>query len=286
MRYYVVIPIYNEQKYIQKTLDSLLKQRLLAGKIVLVDDNSTDNSAIIISEYVAKYDFIELVYNSSEAIHLPGSKVIKAFNKGLESLDDNYNFIVKLDGDLILPDHYFEQIAVLFQANPKVGMAGGRAYIEKNNQWILESLTDDDHIRGAFKSYRKECFLDIGKLKSEMGWDTVDELLARYYGWEVAVDKSLQVKHLKPTGNLYDSTSRYKQGEAFYRLGYGFLITLLAAIKLALKKGKPLLFIDYIHGYYKANKQQKPLLVTAEQAQFIRNYRWKKIRIKLGLSKG
>ncbi len=255
MRYYVVIPIYNEQKYIQKTLDSLLKQTLLAEKIVLVDDNSTDNSAIIISEYVAKYDFIELVYNSSEAIHLPGSKVIKAFNKGLESLDDNYNFIVKLDGDLILPDHYFEQIAALFQANPKVGMAGGRAYIEKNNLWIL-------------------------------GWDTVDELLARYYGWEVAVDKSLQVKHLKPTGNLYDSTSRYKQGEAFYRLGYGLLITLLAAIKLALKKGKPLLFIDYIHGYYKAKKQQKPLLVTAEQAQFIRNYRWKKISIKLRLSKG
>jgi glycosyltransferase involved in cell wall biosynthesis len=286
MRYYVVIPVYNEQEYIRKTLDSLIKQRLVAQKIVVVDDNSTDNTAEIIREYTAKHEFVELIYNHSEAIHLPGSKVIKAFNKGLAILDDNYDFIVKLDGDLILPNNYFEQIAGMFQANPKVGMAGGRAYIQKNDQWILESLTDDDHIRGAFKSYRKECFLEIGKLKTEMGWDTLDELLARYYGWGIIVNKSLQVKHLKTTGNLYDSTSRYKQGEAFYRLGYGFLITFLASIKLALKKRKPLLFIDYIHGYFKAKKEQKSLLVTAKQAKFIRQYRWKKIRTKLWFSKG
>ncbi|HUH52137.1 MAG TPA: glycosyltransferase family A protein [Flavobacterium sp.] len=286
MRYYVIIPVYNEQDHIIKMLDSLLSQSLLAEKVVIVDDNSTDNSARIIKEYIARYDFIELVYNASEAIHLPGSKVIKAFNKGLEVLDDNYDFIVKLDGDLILPTNYFEQIAAVFQANPKVGMAGGRAYIEKNDQLILESLTDDDHIRGAFKSYRKACFLEIGKLKADMGWDTVDELLARYYGWEIAVDKSLQVKHLKPTGNQYNSASRYKQGEAFYSLGYGAVITVLASMKLAFKKGKPLLCIDYIKGYYKAKKAHKPLLVTAEQAKFIRNYRWKKIKAKLRLSKG
>lgn len=285
MRYYVVIPVYNEQENIRKTLDSILKQRLLPQKVVVVDDNSTDSTAEIIKEYTVKHDYIKLVYNPSEAIHLPGSKVIKAFNKGLTTLDDNYDFIVKLDGDLILPENYFEQIAALFQANPKVGMAGGRAYIEKNNQWILESLTDDDHIRGAFKSYRKECFLEIGKLKTDMGWDTVDELLARYYGWQIIVDKSLQVKHLKPTGNLYDTSSRHKQGEAFYRLGYGNVITVLAAIKLALKKGKPPLCIDYIQGFCKAKNENKPLLVTAEQAKFIRNYRWKKIRTKLGISK-
>ena len=37
-------------------------------------------------------------------------------------------------------------------------MAGGFAYIEKYGIWILENLTDKDHIRGAFKAYRKECF--------------------------------------------------------------------------------------------------------------------------------
>src|SRR5690554_2762590 len=224
MNYYIIIPAYNEQKNIGLTLDSILKQTFLPQKVVVVNDNSTDNTDGIVKEFTEKYNFISLVNTNSTQIHLPGSKVINAFNQGLEVLDENYDFIVKLDADLILPENYFERIAQIFSENPKVGMAGGRAFIEKDGDWILESLTDNDHIRGAFKSYRKECFLEIGKLKTEMGWDTVDELLSRYFGWGIIVNKSLQVKHLKTTGNLYDSTSRYKQGEAFYRLGYGFLI--------------------------------------------------------------
>ena len=281
MNYYIIIPAYNEEKNISLTLDSVLKQSLLPQKVVIVNDNSTDTTAEIIKEFTKKHNFISLVNTDSEQIHLPGSKVIKAFNRGLETLDENYDFIVKLDADLILPENYFERIARIFSENPKVGMAGGRAFIEKDGKWILESLTDDDHIRGAFKSYRKECFLQIGKLKSEMGWDTVDELLARYYGWEISVDKFLEVKHLKPTGSEYNQKSRYKQGEAFYRLGYGFWITLLASLKLAVKKKKPLLFVDYLNGFFKAKKSKKTLLVNSEQAKFIRNYRWKKIKSKL-----
>lgn len=280
MNYYVVIPAYNEEKNINLTLESLLKQTVLPQRIVVVNDNSTDKTKEIVQSYSEKYSFIQFVDTDAEQIHLPGSKVIKAFNKGLETLDDEFDFIVKSDADLIYPENYFERIIQIFSENAKVGMAGGRAFIEKEGKWILESLTDDDHIRGAFKSYRKECFLQIGKLKTEMGWDTVDELLSKYYNWEVVVDKSLEVKHLKPTGSVYDKSSRYKQGEAFYRLGYGFLITFLASVKLALKKNKPLLFVDYLKGFFKAKKGKKTLLVNSEQAKFIRNYRWKKIKNK------
>ncbi len=280
MNYYVIIPAYNEEKNIGLTLDSLLKQTILPEKVVVVNDNSTDATAEIIKSFSDKYDFIQLVNTSSDQIHLPGSKVIKAFNKGLEALDDNYNFIVKLDADLIVPKDYFERIIDIFTQNPKAGMAGGRAFIKKNGKWVLENLTDDDHIRGAFKAYRKECFLQIGKLKVQMGWDTVDELLARYYDWEIIVDKSLEVKHLKPTGSSYNKKSRHKQGEAFYSLGYGFWITFLASLKLAFRKKKPLLFIDYLNGFFKAKRNKTSLLVTANQAKFIRGFRWRKIRSK------
>jgi len=91
----------------------------------------------------------------------------------------------------------------------------------------------------------------------------------------------LQVKHLKPTGANYNKASRYKQGEAFYRLGYGFIITAIASLKLAMRKGKPLLFLDYLKGFWKAKSEHQPLLVTQEQAKFIRNYRWKKMKEKL-----
>jgi glycosyltransferase involved in cell wall biosynthesis len=279
--FYIVIPSHNEEDFIALTLQSLIEQTVLPNKIVVVNDNSTDKTAAIVLEFAAKYSFISLVNKTSDAIHLPGSKVIQAFQKGLETLDSDYDFIVKADADLIFPTNYFETIIKHFKSDEKIGMVGGFAYIEKNGEFILENLTDKDHIRGAFKAYRKETFRQIGGLKPAMGWDTVDELLCKFYGWKVVTDTSLIVKHLKPTGANYNKTARYKQGEAFYSLGYGFWITAIASAKLAMMKKKPLLFLDYIKGFWKAKSAKKTLLVSQEQAKFIRNYRIQKMKQKL-----
>ncbi|MFV8322753.1 glycosyltransferase family 2 protein [Flavobacterium sp. LB3P21] len=281
MNYYIVIPAHNEEAFIALTLDSLISQTVLPKKVVIVNDNSTDKTAEIVTAYAKENPFISLVNKTSRAIHLPGSKVIQAFHKGFETLDDEYDVIVKLDADLILPNNYFETILNIFEKDATIGMAGGFAYIEKNGEWILENLTDKDHIRGAFKAYRKACFQQLGNLKPAMGWDTVDELLSKFYGWKVVTDASLIVKHLKPTGANYNKTARYKQGEAFYTLGYGFLITSIASAKLAMMKKKPLLFLDYIKGFWKAKAAKTPLLVTTEQAKFIRKYRLKKMKEKI-----
>lgn len=281
MKICCVIPTYNEEAFIGKTLASIASQTYLPKQVVVVNDNSTDDTQQIIDEYVVKHPWISSIYNSSENKHFPGSKVIRAFEKGFETLNNTFDVIIKLDADLILPNNYFERIVDVFKSDAKIGMAGGFAYIEKNEEWILENLTDKDHIRGAFKAYRKECFEQIGGLKPAMGWDTVDELLCKYYHWKVVTLPDLKVKHLKPTGATYDQSARYKQGEAFYTLGYGFLITTIAGLKLALRKGKPLLFIDYLKGFFKAKQAKTPLLVTKEQAEFIRKYRWKKIREKV-----
>lgn len=281
MNYYIVIPAHNEEAFISLTLQSLISQTVLPKKVVVVNDNSTDKTAEIVTAFAKENPFITLVNKTSSVIHLPGSKVIQAFHKGFETLDQEYDVIVKLDADLILPNNYFETILNIFEKDATIGMAGGFAYIEKKGEWILENLTDKDHIRGAFKAYRKACFQQIGNLKPAMGWDTVDELLSKFYGWKVVTDTSLIVKHLKPTGANYNKTARYKQGEAFYTLGYGFLITAIASAKLAMMKKKPLLFLDYIKGFWKAKSAKKPLLVTAEQAKFIRSYRIKKMKEKL-----
>ncbi|CAN1533995.1 WcaA Glycosyltransferases involved in cell wall biogenesis [Flavobacteriaceae bacterium] len=281
MKYYIIIPAHNEADFIALTLNSIVSQTLLPSKVVVVNDNSTDETASIVTEFSNAHNYISLVNKTSEAIHLPGSKVIQAFHKGFETIDADYDIIVKLDADLILPDNYFETIITHFKKDNKIGMVGGFADIEKNGQWILENLTDKDHIRGAFKAYRKECFLQIGNLKPAMGWDTVDELLCKFYGWKVITDADLKVKHLKPTGANYNKTARFKQGEAFYSLGYGFVITAIASAKLAIMKRKPLLFFDYIQGFWKAKLSKKQLLVSDEQAKFIRNYRWNKMKEKL-----
>jgi len=281
MHYYIVIPTHNEEAFIALTLQSLVEQTVLPKKIVVVNDNSTDKTVEIVTSFVSKFPFITLVNKTSDAIHLPGSKVIQAFQKGLETLDENYDIMVKADADLIFPNHYFETIIKHFKSDDAIGMVGGFAYIEKEGTFILENLTDKDHIRGAFKAYRKKTFKQIGGLKPAMGWDTVDELLCKFYHWKVVTDATLKVKHLKPTGANYNKTARYKQGEAFYSLGYGFLITAIASAKLAMMKRKPLLFFDYIKGFWKAKRAKKPLLVTEEQAEFIRKYRLKKMKEKL-----
>jgi len=281
MKYYLIIPAHNEADFIALTLKSIVSQTVAPTKVVVVNDNSTDETAAIVEGFIKQHSYISLINKTSEAIHMPGSKVIQAFHKGFETLDSQYDIIVKLDADLILPDNYFEIILDHFKRDSKIGMVGGFAYIEKNSEWILENLTDKDHIRGAFKAYRKECFLQIGNLKPAMGWDTVDELLCKFYGWRVVTDSNLKDKHLKPTGANYNKTARFKQGEAFYTLGYGFFITAIASVKLAFLKGKPLLFFDYIQGFWRAKLNHKPLLVTKEQAKFIRNYRWKKMKDKV-----
>ena len=165
-----------------------------------------------------------------------------------------------------------------WRINSKLGLAAGFCYIENNGAWVLENLTRKDHIRGALKAYRKDCFLEIGKLKKSMGWDTVDELLAKYYGWQILTDETLKVKHLKPTGANYNKASKYLQGEAMYKMRYGFVITLASALKLAFRKKSYSLFLDYMNGYFKAKKNRSNFLVTDDQGVFIRKLRWQGIK--------
>lgn len=283
MKYVVIIPAYNEAQYIRNTLESIAVQSILPNLVIVVNDNSTDETSAIVKQFSQHYSWLYSVNKDSQQIHLPGSKVIQAFNFGLNSIKDldDFDIIVKLDADLVLPKEYFEEVLNEFYQNKQVGMVGGVAVIKKNNQWIVENLTDKDHIRGAFKAYRKDCFNQIGGLRPAMGWDTVDELLCRYYNWQIIVRQDLQIKHLKPTGAKYDKTARYKQGEAFYSLHYGFLLTIIASAKLAFMKKRPLLLLDYLIGFLKAKQQKKPYLVNSQQGAFIRKFRWQKIKSKL-----
>ncbi|MDP2688411.1 MAG: glycosyltransferase family 2 protein [Aequorivita sp.] len=283
MDFYIVIPAHNEEAFIGGTLQSIVEQTLLPKRVVVVNDASTDDTQHIIDKFSEKYHFIESIFHNTEALHEPGSKVINAFYKGLETLDEDYDIICKFDADLIFPKNYLEKIVEHFQNNPTYGMVGGFCTIEKNGNWVVENLTNKDHIRGALKAYRKKCFQQIGGLKTSMGWDTVDELLAQYHGWQLKTDELLHVKHLKPTGGNYSKNSKYKQGEAFYRMRYGLWLTFIASAKLAFKKNSFQFFIDSMVGYFKAKKGGTVFIVSAAEGKYIRDLRWKNIRKKFGV---
>ncbi|GIZ15007.1 glycosyltransferase family 2 protein [Capnocytophaga catalasegens] len=281
MKIGIVIPAHNEAENLSLMLNSLLEQTYQAHQIVIVDDNSTDATFLIASKYTEQYPQIQVFRRNSDIYRLPGAKVVQTFNDGLSKLAQ-VDLICKFDADLIFPDNYLETIVLHFRNNPKLGMCGGFCSIKKDSgKWEIEDLTDKNHLRGAIKSYRNECFEAIGDLKEAMGWDTVDELLARYYGWEVKTDTSLLVKHLRPTGAEYSEKAQYLQGEMFYRLRYGFWISLFASLKLAFKKRSITLLDNYLQGYFKAKKEKQSFIVTHEQGVWIRKYRWENIFQKI-----
>ena len=279
LRFGIIIPAHNEGDILAQTLDSLLGQTLPAHSIVVIDDNSTDHTAVILADYCKRFPQVKTLYRSSSVQRLPGAKIVQAFNAGLPLVGE-VDIICKYDADLIFPPNYLETLQAYYFQNSQLGMCGGICSIEKDGKWLKESLTNKNHLRGALKSYRKECFEAIGGLKEAMGWDTVDELLAQYHGWELLVVEDLVVKHLRPTASRYNPQVQYMQGGMFYRLRYGGVLSFLASAKLAYKKRSLRLFWDYMKGYFKAKKEKQPFLITSEEGKWIRAYRWRYIKRK------
>lgn len=274
MKFYIIIPAHNEEKTIGTTINSLVNQTILPKKLVVVNDNSVDNTGTIVSSYCKRYKWIKKINSTSSSEHLPGSKIINAFYKGYEALDEDYDIICKFDADLAFNSNYLEKIEKHFKSNHKLGLVGGVCVIKKEQTWVPEGRARGDHIRGALKAYRKECFVEIGKIKKSIGWDTIDEFLAQYYSWEILTDTSLKVKHLRATGHGYSPGAEQLQGVATYRTRLGIILTLIVAIKAAIKAKRFLLIKRFLSGYFMAKTKKLSFLVDKDQGKFIRAKRW------------
>ncbi len=285
VRVYIVMPVHNEEAVLEKSLESLVKQDRCPDQLVVVDDNSTDNSFEIIERYAGNHEWIKSVKLKSGPGHLPGEKVIKAFQAGFEQLDNNFELVCKFDADIVFPSDYLRKLVEEFNRNPKLGVSGGLPMIEINGEWVFEDIASVNHVRGPVKAYRKQCFEAIDGLKASIGWDTIDVLLARFNGWEVKTIPGLYVKHLKPTGKTYSRSARLLQGKALYRMRYGWVISLLALAKGAVKRRQFQFFVNGIQGYWNAWAGNDSFLVSGAEGKFIRSYRWKNILNKFGFRK-
>ena len=282
MKVCIVIPAHNEGQFLTGCLESICLQTLAPKRVIVVNDHSSDNTYEIAQGFAEKHSFIRAINHRSSSLHMPGSKVVKAFNYGLEQLDQAYDILLKLDADILLPENYLECICTHFKDNPKLGICGGFAYEQdREGQWILNHPMDKTHIRGAFKAYSEACFTAMGGLRVAMGWDTVDELLAQYHGFELKTEEHLAVKHLRPIGAAYNKKAKLLQGKAMYGMRYGVLITLIAALKMAVKQKRFNAFFHHMGGFFEAKKENAPFIVNHEEGVFIRRLRWKNMRSKI-----
>ncbi len=276
----IVIPAHNEAAYLKDCLDSFVGQTHLPNEVIVVDDNSSDDTFAIAQNFAQEFPWIKVLQRMSADEHIPGKKVVDTFNFGLQHTAE-FDLIGKFDADIILPPHYFESMVNLFQANWKLGMCSGLLFVQKGRDWVYENIADKTHIRGPIKLYHKACFNRIGGLRPGVGWDTVDTLLAKYHGFDTQTVPELKVKHLRPTGHGYSSKNYQAKGIALYKMRYGIVLTKVAALKMALLAKSPRLYFQTIFGFLKAWFQQSTFYVSKEEGKFIRSYRWKGIWSKI-----
>ncbi len=94
----VIIPVYNVEQYLRKCLDSVIGQTYNNLDIILVDDGSSDGSAVICDEYAQKDDRITV-------IHKQNGGVSSARNAALNIIKGDYVCFVDAD-DYILPEMF------------------------------------------------------------------------------------------------------------------------------------------------------------------------------------
>lgn len=99
----IIIKVYNEEEYIQESLESIIKQITDTEEVLVIDDGSTDNSKIIIDDVIRRYPDSNIRYYYKENGG-PGS----VCNYGIQKSTKEYIYIV--DGDDILPENTIASI--------------------------------------------------------------------------------------------------------------------------------------------------------------------------------
>ena len=275
MQICIIIPAHNEAQYICDCLYSFVHQTQPPEQLIVVDDNSNDATFELAVGFAKDHPWIKVVKHQSSTEHLPGEKVIRAFNFGLELTSNDYDLIGKFDADIVLPSNYFQQMRNHFKANGVLGMCSGLLYVEKKSQWIYENIANKSHVRGPIKLYYRQVFELMGGLRLGVGWDTVDTLLCQYHDFEIKTDESLIVKHLRPTGHGYTKKNYRSKGEALYKMRYGLPLAKLALLKMAWQTKNPKLYLQGIFGYLSASTNNLAQFVNPTEGKFIRKLRWK-----------
>ena len=286
MKFLIIIPTHNEEENILFCLKSLENQTFKDFKIVVVNDGSTDKTQQIVEDFfkTSSFHLPSSIINLEKSTHEPGAKVVRTFNKGLETQNlDEFDIICKFDADLIFPENYLEEINKIYEQNPKAGMVSGLVYINKNSNtqtlkpsnpaegWEFENLSSKNHVRGPIKSYRKECFLAMNGLRPVLGWDNIDVMLAKMNGFEVITNKEIWVKHLRPTAYKYKKQKAEKLGEYFYNIGLNLPLAMISSAKSSLKNKSISEFFITMKTFLKQNGKRE---LTNDEINFIRKLRW------------
>jgi glycosyltransferase involved in cell wall biosynthesis len=280
--YVLITPACNEEKFIEYSLKSVVKQTVLPVKWVIVNDGSIDATANIVEGYANKYEWIELVNLPKRKGRNFAAKV-QAFNAGREKLKDlAYEVIGNLDADVTLDGDHFEFLMSKFAEDPTLGVAG-TIFIEKDGYSSgVDSFEGQNYVSGQCQMFRRECFEEIGGYfpSKNGGIDWIAVMTARMIGWKTRSfrEKSFFHHRLLGTADRGVLGSNYAYGRKDYYLGGHPLWELFRSAYRITKKPYVLAGLALLLGYLGAYIKHEQRPVTKELMEFHRKEQMRRLR--------
>jgi poly-beta-1,6-N-acetyl-D-glucosamine synthase len=277
-RYVVVTPVRDEEKYLAATIEAVTSQTVQPAEWVIVNDGSTDRTGEIIDAYSARFPWIRAVHRPNRGFRKAGGGVVEAFYDGYRALQSNdWEFVVKLDGDLTFSPTYFERCFQHFDGDPELGIGGGEIYHQINGQLTLE-VNPKFHVRGATKIYRRACWKAIGGLITATGWDTVDEVKANMLGWRTMAFQDLPLLHHRLTGMANGMVrDRVKHGVACYVSGYHPFFVAASCSRRLVQKPYVVGSIAMAYGFLKGYLTRAPQVRDSRLIRYIRKQQLRRL---------
>jgi biofilm PGA synthesis N-glycosyltransferase PgaC len=271
VQYVVITPVRDEAAYLRFTIESMVNQSVRPAEWVIVNDGSSDNTGEIIDEAARMYSWIRPLHRSNRGFRQAGGGVVQAFNDGYSTLTTaDWDFIVKLDGDLSFDPDYFERCLAYFKSEPKLGVAGGSIYHMIDGRPCLER-GPAFHVRGATKIYRRACWEAIGGFLPAPGWDTLDEVKAQMLGWTTRCFAEIRLIHHRYTGAADGTWSTaMKYGKANYISGYHPLFVLAKCVRRIFRKPYVVASAGLFYGYVKSYLDRVPQVDDPQLIAYVR----------------
>ena len=273
----ILIPAKNEEKILPYALDSILRQKNMyhQKKLVLIDDDSTDNTYNVMMKYVDKYHWIHAVKVVNHKDYPPGVRMTRALLYGLtyaKKKNFNFDYIMKADADTYFFPDYIDSIIAEMEEDKNLGIAGG---VTVNEEFDLL------HVRDTGMMIRKKLFDEVKGYIPVPNPDTYLQLQAISRGWKIKVVKKAKMLLLRKTGyGTRKTIYSWQQGYTSRIVGYDSIYLLLRFLKITIKQG-PKNAIHYLVGVLHGGKEKKYAIRKNTQTKIYYRLKYKAFLYKI-----
>jgi len=119
----IIVPVYNVEQYLERCVESILKQTMTNFELILINDGSSDNSGQVCDELSRKDTRIRV-------LHIPNGGVSNARNLGIQS--SRGEWISFIDSDDFVTEDYLETLLQPVETDETIGFSIGKLHHIQN----------------------------------------------------------------------------------------------------------------------------------------------------------